>query len=106
MANMPTHAARATGCELPATLTGCDAVRLYLAKYPTGAHLEEAKKALAAGQPQLERLQKDENTWQQAGATACRAHTDKNACDGVDLYLVKFPAGTHGDEARQLVAKP
>jgi hypothetical protein len=98
--------ARVTGCELPVSLSGCDAVRLYLAKYPAGGHVGEANKALAAGQPRLEALQKDENAWQQAGAAGCHAHSDKNACDGVDLYLVKFPAGTHADEARQLVAKP
>jgi hypothetical protein len=96
------NAARPTGCELPASLTGCDAVRLYLAKYPAGVHVEDANRALAAGQPQLEKLQKDENAWQQAGATACRAHTDKDACDGVDLYLVKYPAGIHADDARAL----
>lgn len=96
------NAARVTGCELPASLTGCDAVRLYLAKYPAGGHADEANKALAVGQPRLEALQKDENAWLQAGATSCRAHADKNACDGVDLYLVKYPAGLHADEARAL----
>jgi hypothetical protein len=98
--------ARVTGCEFPVSLTGCDAVRIYLAKYPAGGHVEEANKALAAAQPQLERLQKDENAWTHADASTCRARPGTNACDGVDLYLVKFPAGAHADEARQLVVKP
>jgi len=98
--------ARVTGCEFPVSLTGCDAVRIYLAKYPAGGHVEEANKALAAAQPQLERLQKDENAWTHADASTCRARPGTNACDGVDLYLVKFPAGAHAGEARQLVVKP
>jgi hypothetical protein len=98
--------ARVTGCELPVSLAGCDAVRIYLAKYPTGAHVDEANKALAAGQPQLEKLQKDENAWQQAGVTACRAPGGKDACLGVELYLTKYPAGLHADEARTLLRPP
>jgi hypothetical protein len=95
--------ARVTGCEFPVALTGCDAVRIYLAKYPTGGHVDEANKALATGQPQLEKLQKDENVWQQAGVTTCRGHTDKDACLGVELYLTKYQAGLHADEARALL---
>jgi hypothetical protein len=100
------NAARPTGCELPVSLTGCDAVRIYLAKYPAGAHVEEADKALAAAQPRLEALQKDENAWKQAGASACRAHVEKDACLGVELYLAKFQAGMHADKARALLAPP
>ncbi len=96
--------ARATGCALPVALTGCDGVRIYLAKFPTGAHADEANKALVAGQPQLEKLQKDDNAWQQAGVPTCRAHADKDACVGVELYLTKYAAGLHADEARALLA--
>jgi hypothetical protein len=97
------NAARVTGCELPAALTGCDAVRIYLARYPNGAHVEEANKALAAGQPQLEKLQKDENAWQQAGTITCRTHAGTDPCVGVELYLTKYPAGLHADEAHALL---
>jgi hypothetical protein len=97
------NAARVTGCKLPASLTGCDAVRLYLAKYPAGGHVDEANKALAAGQPQLEKLQKDENAWQQAGANTCRARNGTDPCVGIELYLTKYPAGLHADEAHALL---
>ena len=73
------NAARVTGCELPIALTGCDAVRIYLAKYPAGAHVDEANKAIAAGEPQLLRLQKDENAWQQAGVATCRSRSSSTA---------------------------
>jgi hypothetical protein len=95
--------ARITACELPVSLTGCDAVRLYLAKYPQGAHVEEASKALAAAQPQLEKLQKDENNWQQAGVATCRSHAGTDPCVGVELYLQKHAAGLHADEAQALL---
>ena len=97
------NAARVTGCELPISLTGCDAVRIYLAKYPEGAHVEEAKKAISAGEPQLLKLQKDENAWQQAGVAACRSHSGTEPCLGVELYLAKYQAGLHADEARALL---
>ena len=97
------NAARVTGCELPISLTGCDAVRIYLAKYPEGLHVGEANKALAAGEPQLLKLQKDENAWQQAGAATCRAHDGADACLGVELYVAKYAAGIHADEARALL---
>ena len=98
--------ARPLGCRLPATLDACDSVRMYLVKYPSGAHTDEAKTALAEAAPKLEGLQKDDNAWHTAGPDGCRAHADPHACDGVDLYLVKFPTGLHANEARALTAKP
>jgi hypothetical protein len=98
--------ARPLGCRIPAILGACDAVRLYLAKYPSGTHADEAKKTVDEAAPKLEGLQKDDNVWHTAGADACRAHADPHGCDGIDLYLVKFPAGLHADEARALTAKP
>lgn len=95
--------ARVTGCRQPSSLTGCDGVRIYLAKYPSGAHAAEAKDALTASEPQMERIQKDENTWKSAGAEACRKDHTHDACTGVELYLAKFPAGVHLDEAQALV---
>jgi hypothetical protein len=98
--------ARPLGCRMPATLGACDAVRLYVARYPAGIHADEAKRTLDEAAPRLESLQKDENSWLGAGAATCRLHADPHACDGVDLYLVKYPAGLHADEARSLTAKP
>jgi hypothetical protein len=98
--------AKPLGCRMPAALDACDAVRKYLATYPSGVHADEGKKALDEAAPKLETLQRDENTWKRSGADACRAHLDEHACDGIDIYLVKFPSGLHGDEARALTAKP
>jgi len=95
--------AHVTACEMPTSLTGCDNVRIYLAKYPSGVHVEEAKRALATGQPKFEALQKDENAWAQAGAGACGAHAAPDACVGVELYVTKYPAGLHADRARALL---
>ena len=97
--------ARPLGCRMPSRLTACDAVQTYLVKYPAGKHSDDAQSALTEAKPRLEALQKDENTWNRAGADACSAHADPHACDGVDLYLIKFPAGLHADEARGLTAR-
>lgn len=95
--------ARVTGCRQPTSLTGCDAVRTYLAKYPDGAHTEEAQAALKASEPPMEKLQKDENAWKTAGVDGCRADRTRDACTGVELYITKFPAGMHLDEAQSLI---
>lgn len=95
--------ARVTGCRQPTSLTGCDAVRTYLAKYPEGAHLEEAQAALKASEPLMEKLQKDENAWKTAGVDGCRTDRTRDACTGVELYVTKFPAGMHLDEAQSLI---
>ena len=63
------------------------------------------RSALTEAKPKLEALQRDENAWSRAGADACSAHADPHACDGVDLYLVKFPSGLHADEARSLTVR-
>jgi hypothetical protein len=99
-------AARPLGCRMPDALVACDPVRMHLARYPSGVHAEEAKKALDEAAPKLEALQKDENTWKRSGAEECRAHLDAHACDGVDVYLIKYPSGIHADEAHALTAKP
>lgn len=97
--------ARPLGCKMPARLDACDAVQMYVAKYPSGIHVDEATKVLDEASPKLQELQKDENSWVGSGADACRAHTGRDACVGVELYVTKYPAGLHADEARSLLAK-
>lgn len=97
--------ARVTGCRLPTTLAGCDGARTYLAKYPEGSHLEEAQAALKAAEPLMEKLQKDENTWKTAGVDGCKTDHTRDLCAGVELYMTKFPAGMHLDEAQGLMRR-
>lgn len=95
--------ARVTGCRQPTSLSGCDAVRTYLAKYPEGTHAEEAQTAIKASEPAMERLQKDENAWKTAGVEGCKTDRTRDACTGVELYITKFPTGLHLDEAQPLI---
>ena len=94
--------AKPLSCRVPTALDACEGVELYLAHHPTGAHAEEGRAALAEGKPKIERLARDEAQWKSAGVEACRAHATETACDGVDVYLVKFPAGAHAEEARSI----
>jgi hypothetical protein len=68
-------------------------------------HAGEAQSALTEAKPKLEAVRRDENAWSRAGADACSAHADPRACDGVDVYLVKYPAGRHADEASSLTVR-
>jgi hypothetical protein len=99
------NAADPTQCKVPATLEACDAVRAYLVKHPQGKYAAEASRTLAAGAPTLERLRKDDNAWENAGALECRAQKTREACVGVEVYVAKFPAGMHAAEAKRLLAK-
>jgi len=96
--------AQPNACKMPATLEACRTVQLYLVKYPGGSHANEAKRVFDQAQDKLELLQKDENHWQQSGAATCESHASKDACDGVEIYLAKYPVGLHADEAKTLLS--
>ena len=95
-------AAKVEACRQPIKLDACDKVRLYIADHDSGAHVDEAKKALEASQPAMEKLQKDENDWQRADVDECKT---KKQCTGVELYLKFHPTGLHYKEARALVGR-
>ena len=99
------NASDPTSCKVPATLEACDAVRAYLVKHPQGKYAAEASRTLAQGAPTLERLRKDDNAWENAGAMECRTQKTREACVGVEVYVAKFPAGMHAAEAKRLLPK-
>jgi hypothetical protein len=94
--------AKVEGCRQPIRLDACDKVRLYIADHADGGHIEDAKKALEASQPVMEKLQKDENDWQRADTDECKSKRTQSACTGVELYLKFHPGGMHAKEARAL----
>lgn len=93
--------ANVRSCTSPTALDGCRGVELYRARYPGGAHDEEARAALETAEPKLQLLHKDEEAWQRAGAEACTDGAHAKACAGVEIYLAKFPAGLHQVEAHR-----
>ncbi|MBN4050270.1 hypothetical protein JYT28_00790 [Desulfobulbus sp. AH-315-M07] len=95
--------ANARACRDPQSLDACRGVRLYLANHPNAAHATEARQLLKESAPQLNELQKDENRWGKAGSATCFAEATKQACTGVEMYLMKYPAGLHSDEARRII---
>jgi outer membrane lipopolysaccharide assembly protein LptE/RlpB len=95
--------ADARGCKSPTKLDACKGVQLYLAEHPEGLHADEAGAVLAEAKPKLDALQKDEDRWQQTGSAACVPGAAPEACEGVELYLVVFPAGMHSVEAHEIL---
>jgi hypothetical protein len=96
-------AARATGCAQPIDLKACQGVERYLVHYPNGAHANDARRAMAHAQPLLTKLQEDQNYWSQnSDWRSCQASRTRESCDGVELYIAKFPAGLHAGKAREL----
>src|SRR5262249_3066471 len=90
-------------CKIPARVEACDAVPRYLQRHQGGAHVQEANELLAAAQPALEKLQKDDVAWQKSNRSECaRAHT-ADACVGVEAYMVQFSTGLHAEEAHRLL---
>ena len=90
-------------CKIPARVEACDAVRRYLQHHPDGAHADEANQLLAAAQPALEKLQKDEVAWQKAHRDECATRRTSDACVGVEAYEIQFPSGVHADDAHRLL---
>ncbi|HEX4516814.1 MAG TPA: hypothetical protein VH054_24870 [Polyangiaceae bacterium] len=90
-------------CKIPARVEACDVVRRYLQRFPTGSHAQEANEILAAAQPALEKLQKDDVGWQKANHAECARLRSADACVGVEAYTVQFSSGVHADEAHRLL---
>ena len=91
-------------CTAATQLTACDAVKEYLARYPAGRHVAEAKKALEQGAPLVAKLV-DERDWRVARPEACKAPKTSTDCDGVTSYVAAQPAGVHLSEAQSLLAQ-
>jgi hypothetical protein len=90
-------------CKIPARVEACDSVRRYLARFPSGAHAQEATELLTTAQPALEKLQKDDVGWQKSNHSECSRQRSSDACVGVEAYTVQFPTGIHADEAHRLL---
>lgn len=92
-------------CANPTTLSACDDVRQYLKNHPQGKHASEATRILGQAGGQLDKLQKDETAWQNAGAADCRKKKSRETCVGIEVYLTKYPNGLHAQEAHSLLGK-
>ncbi|MCU0691304.1 MAG: hypothetical protein MUF54_07880 [Polyangiaceae bacterium] len=89
-------------CQKAEKATDCDGIDAYLAKYPTGLHVAEAKAALASVQDAITRL-RDDAAWVAADIPRCKSPEKSDACDGVEQYLKQRPNGLHAVEARELL---
>jgi hypothetical protein len=92
-------------CAAAATLGACQGVEQYLRAHPDGANAAEARQLIEAAEPKLASLQKDEDYWLKSGHEECAQTRVRDACSGVDLYLMKYPKGMHATEARALTVK-
>ena len=91
-------------CNNPTTLQACIGVRLYLSKYPAGSHADEARRVIDSAKPKMDLLQKDENYWTaESNFSGCAAYHSQNSCEGVELYVAKYPKGLHLGEATELL---
>jgi hypothetical protein len=91
-------------CNNPTTLQACIGVRLYLSKYPAGSHAVEARRVIESSKSKMELLQKDDNYWTaESNFSGCAAKHSPNSCEGVELYVTKYPKGLHIGEATELL---
>ncbi|GMV15897.1 MAG: hypothetical protein AMXMBFR56_41210 [Polyangiaceae bacterium] len=97
--------ADAPSCREPAGPDSCKSLELYVAKYPDGLHAVEAKAILNGAAPKLEKLREDDSAWNKAGAAACVPGASVDDCSGVEIYLLKYPAGMHHEKARRILKK-
>jgi hypothetical protein len=71
------------------------------------ARLEEEKKKQEEADRQKSEQERrrldDENAWISAEPLQCKKPTSTYSCNGIQIYLAKFPNGTHNDEAREVL---
>ena len=79
---------------------GCERVKDYLAKYPTGLHAAEARAAVEKGTAAMVTML-DERDWNAANIAACREPKASTDCDAVKKYMNDHPTGAHVAEARE-----
>ncbi len=95
------------GCAAPTTTKGCDSLNSFLAKFGSGRHAAEARKAIADGAAAMERL-RDEDMWKvrKAYLEACTSKKLDSAseidvaCSAIEGYVTAFPNGIHVKEAQ------
>lgn len=92
-------------CLQPTTRGACDLVKTYLKKHPRGRYVAEARPLVEQAPARLAAYQKDESSWQAAGAPECRAKKTRAACVGLEVYVTKFPNGNHVEEANLLLRR-
>lgn len=97
--------ADAPSCREPAGPDSCKRLEIYVATHPDGLHAVEAKAILNGAASRIEKLREDDGAWKKAGAAACVPGASIDDCSGVEIYLTKFPAGIHADEARLILKK-
>jgi hypothetical protein len=88
----------ADACESADVENSCDDLRLWITNHPK-RHVDDAKASLARGEASIER-----HDWHIADARWCRAAPSDLACEGVEAYLAKYPAGLHAASAKSVLA--
>ncbi len=83
----------------------CKKLDVYLAKFPDAVHAAEAKSILNGAAEKIDKLRADDAAWKTSGAAACVPGSSVDDCEGVEIYLVKYPAGLHADEARNALKR-
>ncbi|MBN2194031.1 MAG: hypothetical protein JW751_14545 [Polyangiaceae bacterium] len=73
--------ARLADCRSPLSIDACSGVETYLASHPSGAHAEEARRALANAADTLRRW-RDDAAWDRSNSTVCFVPGQGSVTDG------------------------
>ena len=95
------QAANADACAQAMTLTACNDLETWLKTHPNSPHAQEATQTLDAARPKIVAIA-DDTLWSSANSAACKAPSRSSDCDGVSVYIGRFPSGAHADEARAI----
>lgn len=97
-------------CTAPKKSDACAPIKAFMKKYPTSAHVQEARLLVAKAQLTIEALQ-DEEAWAETNADGCARPAGRdivgaeNMCDQLQRYVDSFPNGKHVAEAKVAIAK-
>ena len=95
------QAANADACAEATTLTACNDLQTWLKSHPNSPHAQEATQTLDAARPKILAIA-DDTLWSSANSATCKAPSKTSDCDGINVYIGRFPSGAHADEARTI----
>ena len=90
-------------CASPMDDHACDGVRGFVRQYPNSPHGQDANGALSTFAEKLrvyKEKRAEEEAWKATGSEGCATAQTETACDGVKLYVERYPAGLHAAEAK------
>ncbi|MCL2825396.1 MAG: hypothetical protein FWD57_15500 [Polyangiaceae bacterium] len=97
-------------CERPTTARDCIPFVEFIAMFPKGSHVSEARQIITRGMPAI-RVLREKEAWAKLDLNKCSTGRTgqtiadaRNACSPLNAYLSEFPDGAHREAVSRALA--